>query len=91
MDTKEEFIKMVGLQKHQTFIRNNYSIQESTTNSNVLTQIQNQYMKSFIAKRVIPILVNFRYLRFKLMKYKENNKKMCDTFDHNFIPLCTMS
>ena len=30
-------------------------------------------MKSFIAKRVISILVNLRYLRFKLLKYKENN------------------
>ena len=41
---------------------------------------------SFIAKRVISILVN---LRFKLLKYKENNKKMCNTFDDNFknIPL----
>ena len=38
-------------------------------------------MKSFIAKRVISILVN---LRFKLLKYKENNKKICNTFDHNF-------
>ena len=28
------------------------------------------YMKSFIAKRVISILVNFRYLRFKLLKYE---------------------
>ena len=44
--------------------------------------------KSFIAKRVKSILVNLRYLRFKLLKYKEN-KKICDTFDHNFknIPL----
>ena len=42
------------------------------------------YMKSFIAKRVISILVNLRYLRFKLLKYKENNKKICNTFDHNF-------
>ena len=41
-------------------------------------------MKSFIAKRVISILVNLRYLRFKLLKYKENDKKFCDTFDHNF-------
>ena len=41
-------------------------------------------MKSFIAKRVISILVNLRYLRFKLLKYKENNKKICNTFDHNF-------
>ena len=41
-------------------------------------------MKSFIAKRLNSILVNLRYLRFKLMKYKENNKKICNTFDHNF-------
>ena len=41
-------------------------------------------MKTFIAKRVISILVNLRYLRFKLLKYKENNKKICNTFDHNF-------
>ena len=40
-------------------------------------------MKSFIAKRVISILVNLRYLRFKLLKYKEYNKKICNTFDHN--------
>ena len=46
-------------------------------------------MKSFIAKRVNSILVNLRYLRFKLLKYKENNKKICNTFDHDFknIPL----
>ena len=52
-----------------------------------------EYMKSFIAKRVISILVNLRYLRFKLLKYKENNKKICYTFDHNFknIPLYIMS
>ena len=50
-------------------------------------------MKSFIAKRVIPILVNLRYLRFKLLKYKENNKKISNTFYHNFknIPLYIMS
>ena len=49
-------------------------------------------MESFIAKRVNIILVNLRYLRFKLLKYKENNKKMCNTFDHNFknIPLYIM-
>ena len=41
-------------------------------------------MKSLIAKRVISILINLRYLRFKLLKYKENNKKICNTFDHNF-------
>ena len=46
-------------------------------------------MKSFIAKRVISILVNLRYLRFKLLKYTENNKKICYTCYHNFknIPL----
>ena len=44
------------------------------------------HMESFIPKRVISILVN---LRFKLLKCKENNKKICITFDHNFknIPL----
>ena len=25
-----------------------------------------------------------RYLRLKLLKYIENNKKICDTFYHNF-------
>ena len=52
----------------------------------------NLYMNSFIAKRVNSILVNLRYLRFKLLKYKENNKKICNTFDHNFknIPLYIM-
>ena len=56
-------------------------------------KIKENYMKSFIAKRVISILVNLRYLRFKLLKYKENNKKICNTFDHNFknIPLYIMS
>ena len=46
-------------------------------------------MKSFIANSS---LVNLRYLRFKLLKYKENNKKICNTFDHNFknIPLYIM-
>ena len=27
---------------------------------------------------------NLRYLQFKLLKNKENNKKMCDIFHHNF-------
>ena len=40
-------------------------------------------MKSFIAKQVISIWVNFRYLRFKFLKYKENNKKICDPFGHD--------
>ena len=51
-----------------------------------LTECQAMYthMKSLIAKRLNSILVNLRYLRFKLLKYKENNKKICNTFDHNF-------
>ena len=50
------------------------------------------YLKSFIAKQVISILVNLIYLRLKLLKYKESNKKICNTFDHNFknIPLYIM-
>ena len=49
------------------------------------------HMKSFIAKWLNSILVNLRYLRFKLLKYKENNKPICNTFDHKFnIPLYTM-
>ena len=50
------------------------------------TRLEN--MKSFIAKRVNSILVNLRYLRFKLLKYIKN-KKICNTFYHNFknIPL----
>ena len=49
-------------------------------------------IKSFIAKRVNTILVNLRYLRFKLLKYKENNMNICNTSDHNFknIPLYKM-
>ena len=46
--------------------------------------IMHVYLKSFIAKQVKSILVNLRYLRFKLLKYKENNKKICNTFDYNF-------
>ena len=42
------------------------------------------FMKSFMTKRVNSILVNLRYLRFKLLKYKENNQKICNTFDHKF-------
>ena len=40
-------------------------------------------MKSFITQWVISILVNLRYLRLKLLKYKETTKKICDTFDNN--------
>ena len=49
-------------------------------------------MKSFIAKRVNSILVNLRYLKFMLLKYKETNKKICNTFDNIFktLPLYIM-
>ena len=60
--------------------------------SNSFMNREKSYMKSFIAKRVNSILVNWRELRFKLLKYKENNKKSCNIFDHNFknIPLYIM-
>ena len=55
----------------------------------LLVPALNNYMKSFIAKRVISNLVNLVNLRFKLLKYKENNKKIYNSSDHNFknIPL----
>ena len=57
-----------------------------------INELRKVHMKSFFAKRVISLLVNLRYLRFKLLKYTENNKKICNTFDHNFkyIPLYIM-
>ena len=60
-----------------------------STGSNFILKV---HLKSFIAKRVNTILVNLRDLRFKLLKYKENNKKNFNTFDHNFksIPLYIM-
>ena len=52
----------------------------------------NNIMTIFIAKLVNSVLVNLRYLRFNLLKYIENNKRICNTFDHNFnnIPLYIM-
>ena len=71
LKTKTKFVNFIFISVYISIL---YS------NNNLL------HMKSFIAKRVISILVN---LRFKLLKYKENNKKICNTFDHNFknIPL----
>ena len=39
------------------------------------------------------LCVILRYLWLKLLKYKETNKKICNTFDHNFknFPLYVMS
>ena len=44
-------------------------------------------------KTNISIFINFRYLRLKLLKNKENNKKICHIFHHNFknIPCYVMS
>ena len=69
-------------------------LKDSTCTGYVLVHVHvHEHMKSFIAKRVISILVNLVNLRFKLLKYKKNNKKICNTFDHNFknIPLYIMS
>ena len=41
-------------------------------------------MKSLNAKTDISIFINLRYLRLKLLKNKENNKKICDIFHHIF-------
>ena len=41
-------------------------------------------MKSLNAKTDISIFINLRYLPLKLLKNKENNKKICHTFHHNF-------
>ena len=44
-------------------------------------------------KTNISIFINLRYLRLKLLKNKENNKKICHIFHHNFknIPCYVMS
>ena len=49
--------------------------------------MEDLYVKSFVAKQVISIVVNLRYLRLKLVISKENDKKnkICGTtVDHNF-------
>ena len=50
-------------------------------------------MKSLNAKTDISIIINLRYLRLKLLKNKENNKKICYIFAHNFknLPCYVMS
>ena len=47
-------------------------------------KFKNRYISSFI---------NLRYLRLKLVKNKEDNKKICHIFHHNFknIPCYVMS
>ena len=51
------------------------------------------YMKSLNSKTDISIFINLRYLRLKLLKHKENNKKVCHISHHNFknIPCYVMS
>ena len=50
-------------------------------------------MKSLNTKNDISMFINLRYLRLKLLKNKENNKKVCHIFHHNFknIPCYVMS
>ena len=50
-------------------------------------------LQSLNAKTDISIFINLRYLRLKLLKNKENNKKVCHIFHHNFknIPCYVMS
>ena len=46
---------------------------------------KNTFMKSLNSKTDISIFfINLRYLRLKLLKNKENNKKICHIFHHNF-------
>ena len=51
------------------------------------------HMKSLNSKTDISIFINMRYLRLKLLQNKENNKKICHIFHHNFknIPCYVMS
>ena len=69
----------------------------STRDRKVFTQwIVNycdQNMKSSNSKTDISVFINLRYLLIKLLKNKENNKKICHIFHHNFknIPCYVMS
>ena len=50
-------------------------------------------MKSLNSKADISRFISLRYLQLKLLKLKENNKKVCHIFHHNFknIPCYAMS
>ena len=50
-------------------------------------------MKSLNAKTDKSIFINLRYLQLKLLKNKEDHKKICDIFHHYFknIPCYVMS
>ena len=52
--------------------------------TNISKKCGQDNMKSLFAKTDKSTFVKLRYLRLKLLKYKENNKKISDTFDHNF-------
>ena len=41
-------------------------------------------MKSLNSKTDVSIFINLRYLRLKLLKNRENNKKIRHLFHHNF-------
>ena len=55
--------------------------------------LRSRNLKSLNSKTDISIFINLRYLRLKLLKNNENNKKICHTFHHNFknIPCYVMS
>ena len=61
----------------------------------LLVKTSNLHVNSLNAKTntCISIFINLRYLRLKLLKNKENNKKICHIFHHNFnnIPCYVMS
>ena len=59
---------------------------------NQLSAFQNN-IRSLNSKIDISIFINLRYLRLKLLKNKENDKKICHIFHHNFknIPCYVMS
>ena len=58
-----------------------YQVTKDTNNNK---NKERKILKSLFAKTDKSIFVKLRYLRLKLLKYKENNKTNSDTFDHNF-------
>ena len=43
---------------------------------------EDYHLKSLNVQTDISIFINLRYLQLKLLKNKENNKKICDSFHH---------
>ena len=65
------------------------------TNSLLLTKQHKMKSLNYKNKTIgyISIFINLKYLRLKLLKNKEHNKKICHIFHHNFknIPSYVMS